>query len=766
LSLQASASTGTSRAPSGLGALFTRALHALPRGATLPADVWRTRHRFMLAVIWLHVAAFLVAGTVLHESADELTYEVGPIVACALAASLPTGGRRLRGSMVAFAALYCSAALVNMAHGATEAHFHFFVMVSMLAAYEEWVPYLLAIGFVLVHHGVAGVLDPGSVYVSSSAIDSPWKWALIHAAFVVALSAVNVISWGLNERVRAEAATAHDRTRRSEAEFRDAFEAAPIGMAVVDPDGRFERVNPALAELTGYTVPQLLTMRLHDVAVLADEWRHDAAEGIAFECELTRADGSTAWGHVQRSALRDGAGERPTALLQIVDVTARREAERQLAHAADHDLLTGLPNRGSFERSVNAALAAVAPGRSVAILFVDLDDFKQVNDSLGHGAGDRLLVLVAQRLRGSLEPADVVARFGGDEFVVLLPDSSPEVALATARRLRSELGRPCDLDGQRRFVTASVGVTLGDGGADAESLIRDGDAAMYRAKATGKNSDVLFDEELRGEATRRVELETALRVALDEEQLELHYQLALDLRSGAVFGVEALLRWRREDGTEVAPDDFIPIAERSGLILPIGRWVLDEACRQAAAWREEGTLPEDALMCVNLSQVQLTRGDTVADVSTALARHGLPAHALCLEITESGILLEPERANRTLASLKRIGVKLAIDDFGTGHSSLSHVRHLMPVDIVKIDRSFVRGLGRGIEDAAVITAVVELAEKLGLTTVAEGVERVTQAAHLRELRCAVGQGFGLERPLPAHELERRLAEAADLRTAA
>ena len=751
-----------------VGALASRAFSWLPHGKTLPPDVWRTRHRFMLGVIWLHVAGLAIAGVVVRQGVETLTFELAPIVVCAAAAALPTGGRLLRGSMVAFAALYCSAALVNMSHGATEAHFHFFVMVAMLAAYEEWVPYLLAIGFVLVHHGVAGVLDPESVYDTSSAMADPWKWAFIHAAFIVGLSIVNVISWRLNERVRADAAEAHERTRLSEAEFRDAFEDAPIGMAIVDEGGHFTRVNHSLAQLTGFTPAQLLTMGLPDVAVMAgDEWLRNREEGISFECELTRADGSTGWGLLQRSAVQRGTAERDHVLLQILDVTAQKQAAQQLAHAAEHDVLTGLPNRAYFERCVDDAITSLGPDRSLAILFVDLDNFKLINDSLGHGAGDRLLVLVAQRLRGALDPADVVARFGGDEFVILLPDSNPNTALDTARRLRGELSRPCDLDGQRRFVTASIGLTLSNRpDTTASTLIRDGDAAMYRAKATGKNIDVLFDDELRGAAAWRLELETALRDALERGELALHYQLAVDLHTDAVFGVEALLRWHRDDGAMIAPNDFVPIAERSGLILPIGRWVLDEACRQAAAWRAEGILDDDALMCVNLSQVQLTRGDTTADVIAALARHDLPAEALCLEVTESAVMLDPDRANRTLAALKRIGVKLAIDDFGAGYSSLAHIKHLMPVDIVKIDRSFVEGLGDGVEDAAVITAIVELAEKLGLTTIAEGIEQASQAESLRELRCAIGQGFSIGRPEPAAVMAQRFARALDLRAAA
>jgi diguanylate cyclase (GGDEF)-like protein len=627
--------------PNDLVGPIRRALARLPHGKTLPPEVWRARHRFMLGVIWLHLVAFAIAGVVIGQGPGELTYELGPILVCAAAGALPTGSRRLRGSMVAFAALYCSAALVNMAHGATEAHFHFFLMVSMLAAYEEWVPYLLAIGFVLIHHGVVGVLDPGAVYDNASEIDSPWKWALIHAGFILGLSAINVISWRLNEDARADTAVALER----------------------------------------------------------------------------------------------------------------------LAFVADHDGLTGLPNRATFMRAADAAIGALDGSHSLALLFVDIDNFKIVNDSLGHTAGDRLLVIVAERLRAALRPSDVLARFGGDEFVILLPEADERGALATATRLRDELAYPAELDGHLRHVTISVGLTLADRpDVQAVDLIRNGDAAMYRAKVSGKDSHALFDTGLQDEVKQRMDLEEGLREALELGQFELHYQPEIDLHSGVMFGVEALIRWRRSDGTLVPPLDFIPLAERSGLIVPVGRWVLDEACRQAAAWIADGVIHPGSLMSVNLSQVQLTHGEVVADVAAALARHELPAELLCLEITESSVMLDPVRANAALTELKALGVKLAIDDFGTGYSSLAHLKHLMPVDILKIDRSFVRGLASGVEDVAIITAVIELAQTLGLTTIAEGIEEVAQADQLRRLRCAVGQGFGLGRPEPAARLESQLSD--------
>jgi diguanylate cyclase (GGDEF)-like protein len=625
----------TATTPGGIRRLISR----LPHGKTLPPEVWRSRHRFMLTVIWLQLAGLTIAAVVTHQGVDRASYELVPILVCGLCGALPTGGRRLRGSMVAFAALYCCAALVSISHGATEAHFSFFVTVAMLAAYEEWVPYLLAIAFVAIGHGLMGVLDPQAVYSHDSAVSSPWKWAGIHAAFIFALSVINVISWRLNEDARAETAAALDR----------------------------------------------------------------------------------------------------------------------LAFVADHDGLTGLPNRATFMRSASEAIATLAAGQSLALLFIDIDDFKSVNDSLGHAAGDRLLQVVGERLSSVLRRGDVLARFGGDEFVILLSQTDEPGALATVNRLRAELGRPIELHGETRVVTASVGLTLSDRrDATPAELIRNGDAAMYRAKVSGKDGAALFDDDIAEESQRRIELEQSLRRALDHCEFELHYQSQIDLQSGRMFGLEALVRWRRQ-GELVPPLDFIPLAERSGLIVPLGRWVLGEACRQAAAWLADGTIEPDTLMSVNLSQVQLTHADLVQDVAGALARHDLPAAALCLEITESAIMLDPVRANETLAALKRLGVKLAIDDFGTGYSSLSHLKHLMPVDILKIDRSFVAGLGQGVEDAAIVDAVIELASRLNLTTVAEGIEEHGQAERLRRMRCAVGQGFGLGRPQAADALAAELA---------
>ena len=337
--------------PAGLpGPGRTGLLAFLPRGSTLPDEVWERRHRIMLLVVALQLAALGTAGVVVGVAPLHLAYLLGPILLCGLAASERTASRRWRGSMLSFAALYCSAALVDLTHGTTEAHFHFFVMVAMLSIYEEWVPYLLAAGFVVIHHGLVGMIAPGTVYDHGSAALTPWTWALIHAGFIVALCVVNVASWRLNEEARDGMADALEHTRRSEEEFRGAFDDAPIGVAFVDLAGHFRRVNRSLCSLTGFAEADFATLPLHDApdgtpGLFVDRHPGDA---VAFEGPFRRADGTTGWGLARRSTIHDAAGIPSHAILQLLDLSARKRAEQELAHAATHDPLTGLPNRKHF----------------------------------------------------------------------------------------------------------------------------------------------------------------------------------------------------------------------------------------------------------------------------------------------------------------------------------------------------------------------------------------------------------------------------------
>jgi diguanylate cyclase (GGDEF)-like protein len=436
----------------------------------------------------------------------------------------------------------------------------------------------------------------------------------------------------------------------------------------------------------------------------------------------------------------------------------RKRAEVALAHQALHDDLTGLPNRALFLDRLKLALArSERRSSSVAVLFLDLDRFKLINDSLGHEAGDRVLVDVGARLQEALRPGDTVARFGGDEFTALCEDVPSERAvLMIAERMAEAVGMPFALsDGDETFLTASIGIAMADGSlADglAESLVRDADAAMYRAKERGKSRVELFDEKLRERAVQRLSIESALHRALERRELVLHYQPQIDLRSGRVVSWEALVRWDHPEQGLLPPGAFISVAEETGLILEVGIWVLEEACRQAERWTSlPGAVP-DPVMGVNLSARQLSQPELLDMVARALSGAGLAPSRLCLEVTESAVIEDAGEAADTLGALSEMGVRLAIDDFGSGYSALSSLKRFS-VDLLKVDRAFVAGLGRDTTDGPIMAAIIDLTHALGLRAVGEGVERADQLAVLRALGCDVGQGFYFGRPQPPEVAE-------------
>jgi len=451
-------------------------------------------------------------------------------------------------------------------------------------------------------------------------------------------------------------------------------------------------------------------------------------------------------------------------VLNYSDITERALYEERLSQQAFHDALTGLPNRALFQDRLDNALRQ--RGQTVGLLFVDLDHFKVVNDSLGHDAGDQLLCDVAQRLAGCLRDGDTLARLGGDEFTVLMPGiADAQVAEAVASRIESRLEPPFELPGQSVFVTASIGIATGDALHDrSEALLRDADAAMYEAKAHGRARHAMFDPTMHTRAVTRLAIETDLRRAIDNDQLELHYQPIMWLGGNQIVGAEALVRWRRPDGTLVPPGEFIPIAEETGLIRPIGRWVLHEACRQLARWRAD--LPQAAglAMSVNVSARQLQDASIVEDVESALRETGLDPGSLILELTESAVVETFEGASATLQKLRWMSVQLAMDDFGTGYSSLSSLSRL-PLDILKIDQSFVARIDQDAEGRAIVYAIVSLATALGVRVTGEGIETASQLSTLIELDCNHGQGFLLGRPAPPDELAATLRAVNDTEVA-
>jgi diguanylate cyclase (GGDEF)-like protein len=720
---------------------------ALPKGRTLPPAVWERRHAWMLRLVWAHAGALFAWGLLAGHPLWHAAVDAGPIALCAVVASRPRVSRRSRAVAVCVGLLTSSAVVVHLMNGAVEGHFHFFVMVSVLALYEEWFPYLLAFAFVLGHHGLMGAVDPASVFNHPDAIAHPWRWAGIHALFTAALGVVNVVHWRLNEDARADAL-------HSRESFRHAFDDAPIGMALTGLDGVVQRANAALCERLGADPAGRPLADLVDAGDLGG--RPFPADGG--EIEVRYADAG-AWGLWHHSLLTGRDGRPEAWISHCIDVSKRRLAEDELSWQANHDSLTGLPNREHFLERLSGSLGSEG---QVAVLLVDLDDFKVVNDSLGHGAGDRLLSGVAERLCRVLRPGDVIARFGGDEFTVLLPGiTSEDYALGVARRLAEALREPLVLDGERRYVSASVGVSFSAPSEhDPHALLRDADAAMYRAKEMGKSRCEVFDDSMRESAMERLELESGLRHALDDGELRLVYQPLVTLDDGRLSGVEALLRWDHPIFGVVAPLRFISLAERNGLIIPIGAWVLGEACRQLAEWGDAALS-----VSVNVSARQLGSTDLVDVVRASLEDSGIEPGQLCLEITETAMMADPAAMGETLSALKALGVRLAVDDFGVGHASLRQLRALLPVDTLKIDKSFVDGITDDADDAAIVEGVVRLAHSLGLQAVAEGVETAEQVAMLRSFSCQTGQGYHFARPAAPDAIARMLASAPASRLA-
>jgi diguanylate cyclase (GGDEF)-like protein len=515
--------------------------------------------------------------------------------------------------------------LVHLTGGSIEAHFQFFVILAFLTLYQSWLPYLLALLYVVGEHGLVGALDPSAVYNNPAGVEHPWRYALIHGGFVLAASCANVLSWRLTEQ----------------------------------------------------------------------------------------------------EAVRDG--------------------------------LTGLPNRVALLDCLDKTLQGRGR-RDTAVLFIDLDNFKDANDAFGHDVGDGLLVALAARLQRELRNGDLLARLGGDEFAVVLGElAHPDDALATGERLLRALHEPVRVGEFTLAGEASMGVAYADRSTTGADLLRNADLAMYQAKRDGGGQVAVFRPILHTNVLRRSELEADLRVALDQDQFVLHYQPIFDVASNRLVGTEALIRWQHPERGLLGPGEFIKAAEQSGLIVPLGAWVLRTACAQTAEWQRRQPERAPLSVAVNLSPRQLLDRTLVGTVAEALHDSGLDASSLCLEITEGSVIRDFETTMPTLNALRTLGVSLALDDFGTGYSSLSYLKQL-PVNIVKIDRSFVGDLGSTCPNSQIVLAIIDLAHALGMAVTAEGAETPQQLQTLRTMGSDRAQGFLLGRPMPDHDLSRLLDE--------
>ena len=559
----------------------------------------------------------------------------------------------------------------------------------------------------------------------------------------------------ITERERAKA-----KLQEAEAKYRSLVEQIPavIYMDDVDEINSARYRSPFIQEMLGYTPEEFHSgsVAWQDLLhpedreqVLAENVRtNESGQPFRIEYRLIHRDGRVVWVRDEAMLIRDDAGKPLYWQGVFIDITERKELEAQLVHQAFHDPLTGLPNRALFMDRLGQGLARTARhGRRIAVLFLDLDDFKVINDSLGHKAGDQLLVAAADRVLACVRPGDTVARLGGDEFTVLLEYvSDTQEPTRAAERISEKLQAPFIIEGHEVFVTTSIGISLGDSGYDKpEDLLRNADVAMYEAKKKGRARHEVFNSSMDARARERLQLDSETRRAISEGGLRVYYQPVVKLDTGKVTEVEALVRWEHPRHGLLSPDEFIPLAEETGLIVPIGQWVLEHACRQVRSWQKHKGA-RGLVLSVNLSPKQLQYPELVEDVSQILARTELDSRYLKLEITERMVMDDAESNIAILRTLRDTGIQVAIDDFGTGYSSLSYLKRF-PVDVLKIDRSFVQGLGRVSEDTAIVRATIAFARSLGISVTAEGIETAEQLTYVRALGCDLGQGYYLSRPL-------------------
>ena len=568
----------------------------------------------------------------------------------------------------------------------------------------------------------------------------------------------------------SERMVVNEMLREAVRRYSSIFEHATEGIFQTTPEGRYLNTNPALASIYGHASPDDLIAHLHDIPrqlyVLperrAEFVRLMQEQGVVrnFESQVYRNDGSIIWISENARAVKNADGSVQFFEGTVVDITERRQHEAELEYQASHDSLTGLPNRSLLHDRIEQAITrARRDSKRVAVVFVDLDHFKLINDSLGHHIGDRLLLEVADRLMTCIRNHDTVARQGGDEFVLVLTEQhDADETLTIVNRLLEVISQPWMNDGQEYGLSCSIGISCyPQDGDDPDALLRCADTAMYKAKASGRSTFHVYTPELNQVISERLELENSLRHALERDEFRVYYQPRIEVASSRIIGAEALIRWDCPGKGLIPPDSFISIAEETGLIIPIGQWILQEACRQNSAWQQAGLPPIS--VSVNLSPIQFRHAGLVQSVAAALQQANLDPACLELELTESFVMHDAERINIAMQSLKALGVDIAVDDFGTGYSSLSYLKRF-PVDRLKVDKSFVRDIDSDPDDAAIVRAIITLGHALGLKVVAEGVETRAHLEFLQQHGCDELQGYYFSRPVPAAEMEAMLRGTA------
>ncbi|PIB44017.1 diguanylate cyclase [Pseudomonas sp. 2822-15] len=595
-------------------------------------------------------------------------------------------------------------------------------------------------------------------------LDDPWQlghWLQVRGYVWVALSAlvIYLICARFARTHRLQQPLKENRERLQQAAA--VFDCTREGVLVTDAQGLIVHVNRAFMEITGYSREDVMGQR----PSLFKSGRHSSNfyQQVFQTLERTGEWSGEIWNRRKSGeiypqwqtirVIHNDQGQVSHYVAVFSDISAIKDSEHELAHLAHHDPLTDLPNRLLFtDRAEQALASAQVHKRGCALLLMDLDHFKIINDSLGHNVGDQLLKAVGERLKGLFGPGVTLARLGGDEFAVLA-ESCPQVvqAAALAQRMLDAMKEPFVFDGNQLFISASIGISLFPSDAlSAEQLLRNADSALFKAKSAGREGYALYTEELTAHAQHRVEIASELRRALDQQELRVYYQPVHDLQGSRLVGVEALVRWQHPERGLVPPGEFIPIAERTGLIADIDAWVMDQACRQMGQWLADGA--PLSFIAVNVSSRLFARRELYEQVAQVLHTTGLDPAYLELEVTESAVMEDPEVALEQLHRLRELGLRLAIDDFGTGYSSLLRLKRL-PVQKLKIDQGFVAGLPWDEDDAAIVRVVIALAKSMGMQVHAEGIEQVEQARFLLEQECDLGQGYWFGRPVPAQEMD-------------
>jgi diguanylate cyclase (GGDEF)-like protein/PAS domain S-box-containing protein len=757
--------------PSRPAAVLARVRDFLPAGGIVAEESWRHRHRVILTILWFHVAVLWLFGALMGRGVVQCATAAGLVAAAAALASWPQRSMRFRAVLASLGLLTASSGLVHLSGGYIELHFHFFVMVAVIALYHDWAPFLAAIGLVVFEHGAGGLIAPESVYNHAAAQAHPWLWAGIHGSFVLGISAACLVNWRLNEieyqRRIQEQHRAEQVVRDSEAYFRSLVQNAADIISVLNADGSVRYASPSYRRLLGYGATDAIAGSAFDRIPVDERPKFETvfSELVAhpdttrtLEVRMTRRDGNVrTLDVIATNRLHDSAIQ--GVVINARDITDRKVLEEQLIHQAFHDPLTGLPNRALFmDRLAHALARSNRSADDLALLYLDFDQFKAINDTLGHTVGDQFLIAMGKRLCACVRSGDTVARLGGDEYAILLEESDSAVALDLAERIAARFRTPFQVDSRDIIGTVSIGIAVKTSPNDrADDLVRQADIAMYAAKRRGKGGAAVYEPAMHDAGLERLQLEAEIQHAIERNEFHVVYQPIIDLVNGELNEVEALVRWDHPTRGLLLPGAFIPQAEESGLIVPLGLWVLREACKQVRAWQLTASVDPPLTVSVNLSPRMFQHAGLVNSVSEVLRDTCIDPHTLRLEITEGVLMDDRAAAARTMAELKTLGVQLVMDDFGTGYSSLSSLQSF-PFDVLKIDQSFTRALKAGGESVAIVQAIIDLAASLDLRVTSEGIETPEQLDLLRALGSDHGQGYLFSKPRRAEELTAMIAE--------